>query len=139
MQQLHDTITRQCTDCRAEENEGHYGKSALYEHHSRKHGKRQSNGTKHKAVISIVSPHAQRAKLPKRDRHQQYRHRLQYEGMSNAADATTAPTTPFMLYPKNVDALRLTGPGVIWVSAIRLENSSGCILSIAASGPTKAW
>ena len=64
---------------------------------------------------------------------------MKYDGINKAADATTEPSTPFSLYPKNVAALRLTGPGVIYVSAMRFEKSSGSICSNAASGPTKAW
>ena len=64
---------------------------------------------------------------------------MKYDGTRSAADATTDPNTQFRLYPKNVAAFRLTGPGVICVSAIRFEKSSGVIFSNAASAPAKVW
>ncbi len=50
-----------------------------------------------------------------------------HDGNSKQAVANMLPHTPPSLYPKNVAALMLMGPGVICVIAITFENSAAGI------------
>ena len=64
---------------------------------------------------------------------------MKYDGINKAADATSEPSTPFSLYPKNVAALRLTGPGVICVSAMRFEKSSTLVKHKWSRPPSRQY